>query len=334
MKAYQFQPGLTASDAQAAREVELPTPTANGHDLLVRIEAVGLNPVDTKVRPAAGAEPKTLGFDAAGVVEAIGDAVTLFKIGDLVYYAGDITRPGSNADYQLVDERIAAIRPTSIDAAAAAALPLTSLTAWESLFDRLHIDPEADNSGKSILIIGGAGGVGSLGIQLAKMAGLTVIATASRPESSTWCESLGADHVVNHAEPLGHQLNAAGFPLVDYIANFNNTDAYWDEMGELIAPQGGIVLIVEPAGDLNFGGPFKLKSVSIAWELMFTRSLFTTADLTRQHDILDRIAALVDAGKLQGTASQTLSPLNAENLIKAHQLIESGRTIGKLTIVR
>ena len=236
MKAYQFQPGLTASDAQAAREVELPTPTANGHDLLVRIEAVGLNPVDTKVRPAAGAEPKTLGFDAAGVVEAIGDAVTLFKIGDLVYYAGDITRPGSNADYQLVDERIAAIRPTSIDAAAAAALPLTSLTAWESLFDRLHIDPEADNSGKSILIIGGAGGVGSLGIQLAKMAGLTVIATASRPESSTWCESLGADHVVNHAEPLGHQLNAAGFPLVDYIANFNNTDAYWDEMGELIAP--------------------------------------------------------------------------------------------------
>ena len=334
MKAIQFQPGLTAADAHAAREVELPTPTATGHDLLVKIEAVGLNPVDTKVRPAADAEPKTLGFDAAGIVTAIGDAVTRFKVGDLVYYAGDITRPGSNADYQVVDERIAAIRPKSLDAAAAAALPLTSLTAWESLFDRLHIDPEADNSGKSILIIGGAGGVGSLGIQLAKLAGLTVIATASRPESSAWCEKLGADHVVNHAEPLGPQLKAAGYPLVDYIANFNNTENYWATMGEVIAPQGGIVLIVEQQGNLDIGGPFKLKSVSIAWELMFTRSLFKTADIARQHEILARVADLVDAGKLQCTASQTLSPMNAENLIKAHQLIESGRTIGKLTIVR
>ena len=332
MKAIQFQPGLGLDNPNVALEVDLPTPTPTGHDILVKIEAVGLNPVDTKVRPKTDAAPKTLGFDAAGVVEAVGDAVTLFKVGDPVYYAGDITRPGSNADFQLVDERIAALRPKSLDAAASAALPLTSLTAWESLFDRLPIDPDADNSGQSLLIIGGAGGVGSIGIQLAKLAGLTVIATSSRPESTAWCLELGADHVVNHREPIGPQLEKLGFPQVDYIANFNNTETYWETMGQVIAPQGHIVLIVEQVGTLDIGGPYKLKSVSIAWELMFTRSLFKTKDIARQHKILTRVAGLIDAGELKCTANETLAPLNAANLVKAHALIESGRTIGKLVI--
>ncbi|MDA8527161.1 zinc-binding alcohol dehydrogenase family protein [Opitutaceae bacterium] len=334
MKAIQFQPGIALDQPNAALEVELPAPIAEGHDILVKIEAMGLNPVDTKVRPGADAEPKTLGYDAAGTVEAIGDAVTLFKVGDPVYYAGDITRPGSNADFQLVDERIVGIRPKSLDAAASAALPLTSLTAWESLFDRLHIDPEADNSGKSILIIGGAGGVGSMGIQLAKLAGLTVIATASREESMAWCRELGADHVVNHRESIPNQLKAIDIPQVDYIANFNNTENYWDIMGEVIAPQGHIVLIVEQVGTLDLGGPYKLKSVSISWELMFTRSLFTTLDIQKQHDILTRTAELIDMGKIKSTANSAMSPLNVANIVKAHTFIESGQSIGKLTITR
>ncbi|MDB4473481.1 zinc-binding alcohol dehydrogenase family protein [Opitutaceae bacterium] len=334
MKAIQFQPGIALDQPNAALEVELPTPTAEGHDILIKIEAVGLNPVDTKVRPGADGEPKTLGYDAAGTVEAIGDAVTLFKVGDPVYYAGDITRPGSNADYQLVDERIVGIRPTTLDAAASAALPLTSLTAWESLFDRLHIDPEADNSGQTILIVGGAGGVGSMGIQLAKLAGLTVIATASRDESAAWCKELRADHVVNHRESIPDQLKAIDIPQVNYIANFNNTENYWDIMGEVIAPQGHIVLIVEQVGTLDIGGPYKLKSVSVSWELMFTRSLFKTPDIQHQHDILTRVAELIDAGKIKCTANEALAPLNVENIVKAHTLIESGKSIGKLTITR
>ena len=334
MKAIQFQPGASLDQPNAALEVELPTPTAEGHDILVKIEAVGMNPVDTKVRPGADGEPKTLGFDAAGTVAAIGDSVTLFKVGDSVYYAGDITRPGSNADFQLVDERIAGIRPKSLDADASAALPLTSLTAWESLFDRLHIDPEADNAGQSILIIGGAGGVGSMGIQLAKLAGLTVIATASRDESAAWCKELGADHVVNHRESIPNQLKAIDIPQVNYIANFNNTENYWNIMGEVIAPQGRIVLIVEQVGTLDIGGPYKLKSVSVSWELMFTRSLFKTSDIAQQHAILTRIAELIDTGKIKCTANEAMAPLNVENIIKAHTLLESGKSIGKLTIKR
>ena len=334
MKAIQFQPGVSLDQSNAALEVELPTPTAEGHDILVKIEAVGMNPVDTKFRPGADGEPKTLGFDAAGTVAAIGDAVTLFKVGDSVYYAGDITRPGSNADFQLVDERIAGIRPKSLDADASAALPLTSLTAWESLFDRLHIDPEADNAGQSILIIGGAGGVGSMGIQLAKLAGLTVIATASRDESAAWCKELGADHVVNHRESIPDQLKAIDIPQVNYIANFNNTENYWNIMGEVIAPQGRIVLIVEQVGTLDIGGPYKLKSVSVSWELMFTRSLFKTSDIAQQHAILTRIAELIDTGKIKCTANEAMAPLNVKNIIKAHTLLESGKSIGKLTIKR
>ncbi|MEN1729622.1 MAG: zinc-binding alcohol dehydrogenase family protein, partial [Pseudomonadota bacterium] len=293
MKAIQFQPGLELTDPNVALEIDLPRPEPKGRDILVEIEAIGMNPVDTKVRPETGEEPMVLGYDATGTVVAVGDETELLKVGDNVYYAGDITRPGTNSQLHLVDERIAAVRPSSLDAASSAALPLTSLTAWESLFDRLGIDPDGGHRGKSLLIIGGAGGVGSIGIQLAKLAGLTVIATASRDESAQWCRDLGADHVVNHREDLAPQLKALGLDGVDYIANFNNSEAYWETMGEVIAPQGSIVLIVEAANALNIGGPFKNKSVSISWELMFTRSMFNTPDIAKQHEILKQVATLV-----------------------------------------
>lgn len=332
MKAIQFQPGLAINNPEVARDVDLPTPKPGGRDVLVQVEAVAMNPVDAKVRPAAGAEPKVLGFDAAGTVVAVGDKTELLKVGDKVYYAGDITRPGTNSQFHLVDERIAAIRPASLDAAASAALPLTSLTAWESLFERLGIDPAGSHQTQSLLIIGGAGGVGSIAIQLARLAGLTVIATASRPESEQWCRDLGADHVVNHREDLAPQLAKLGFETVDYIANYNNTDAYWETMGRIIAPQGRIVLIVGQESDLDIGGPFKLKSVSISWELMFTRSMFQTPDMAKQHEILKRIATLVDSGQIKTTANGTLGMITAKNIVKAHAMIESGRSIGKLVL--
>lgn len=332
MKAIQF---FTNSSAPgSAREVEIPAPTPTGHDILVKVEAVGLNPVDSKVRPADGAAPKTLGFDAAGIVEAVGDEVTLFQPGDAVFYAGDVTRPGSNAEYQLVDERIVGKRPTSLDAATSAALPLTALTAWESLFDRLRIDLDspASNAGKSLLIIGGAGGVGSMAIQLAKLAGLTVIATASRPESADWCRKLGADHIINHHGDMPAQLRELGLKTVHYIANFNALDPVWLAMGEMIAPQGGIVLITGHQSHLDMGGAFKQKSVSICWEYMFTRSMFTTGDIIKQHHILTRVAELVDAGKLIATANESLSPICADTLLEGHRRMESGKAIGKLVI--
>jgi len=332
MKAIQFQPGLPIDNPNVARDIDLPRPEPIGRDILVEVEAIGLNPVDAKVRPGPEAEPKVLGYDASGTVIAVGDQTQILKIGDKVYYAGDITRPGTNAQFHLVDERIAAIRPCSLSAAASAALPLTSLTAWESLFHRLRIDPDGAHKGRSILIIGGAGGVGSIGIQLAKLAGLTVIATASREASEQWCRDLGADFVVNHRQDLAPQLQALGFETVDYIANYNNTDAYWKTMGQIIAPQGHIVLIVEQVGTLDIGGPFKSKSVSISWELMFTRSLFQTADMTQQHEILKQVAALIDSGKLKTTVNGTLGLITAKNVVKAHTQIESGKSIGKLVL--
>lgn len=332
MKAIQFH--TDSSEAEAAREVELETPSPTGHDILVKVEAIGLNPVDFKVRPAEGAEPKTLGFDAAGIVISSGEQASLFKEGDLVYYAGDITRPGSNAEYQLVDERIVAKRPTSLDAATSAALPLTALTAWESLFHRLHINPDApkENAGKTLLIIGGAGGVGSIAIQLAKLAGLTVIATASRSESADWCRKLGADHIINHHKEMPAQLRELGTQSVNYIANYNEIDSVWNAMGEMIAPQGSVVLITEHGTHLDMGGQFKLKSVTICWELMFTRSMFKTDDIVEQHNILKRVAELIDAGKLRATANDNLSPISPENILEGHRRLESGKSIGKLTI--
>ncbi|YCM44636.1 zinc-binding alcohol dehydrogenase family protein [Verrucomicrobiaceae bacterium 227] len=332
MKAIQFH--TDSSEPGSAREVELPTPSSSGHDILVKVEAIGLNPVDFKVRPGEGDDPKTLGYDAAGTVVSVGDETSLFKEGDQVYYAGDITRPGSNAEFQLVDERIVAKRPSSLDAATSAALPLTALTAWESLFHRLHIAPDTPekNAGKSLLIIGGAGGVGSIAIQLAKLAGLTVIATASRPESGDWCRKLGADHIINHHGDMPAQLRELGMENVQYIANYNDVDSAWAAMGEMIAPQGSVVLITEHKNHLDMGGPFKLKCVAICWELMFTRAMFKTDDMIEQHNILKRVAELIDAGKLTATANDNLSPINAENILEGHRRLESGKSIGKLTI--
>lgn len=332
MRAIQFI--KNSSESGSAIELELPTPTPSGYDILVKIEAVGLNPVDTKVRPNGMEEPKTLGYDAAGVVVNQGNQASLFQDGELVYFAGDITRPGSNAEYQLVDERIVARRPKSLDAATSAALPLTALTAWESLFDRLKIDPDApaENQGKSLLIIGGAGGVGSMAIQLAKLAGLTVIATASRPESSEWCRKLGADHIINHHGEMPSQLRDLGIENVSFIANFNNLDNTWNAMGEMIAPQGGVVLITGHETQLDMGGLFKAKSATICWEFMFTRAMFKTEDIIEQHEILKRVAELIDEGRLIATANDNLSPINAENILEGHCRIESGKTIGKLTI--
>jgi NADPH2:quinone reductase len=335
MKAVALTRYLPIGDPESLIDVELAKPVASKHDLLVRVEAVSVNPVDTKQRaPKPGTEtsPKVLGYDAAGIVEAIGDDVTLFKPGDEVWYAGDITRSGSNAEYQLVDERIVGHKPKSLDFAAAAALPLTTITAWELLFHRMRIDIDGKDAGKSLLIIAGAGGVGSIAIQLARRAGLVVIATASRPETVEWCKRMGASHVIDHREPLAPQLAALGFASVDAIANLADTDRYWATMGELIAPQGRIGLIVEPKGPLPIGGVLKTKCATIAWETMFGRSRFCTPDMIEQHRLLDRAAALIDAGELRNTHTQTLGKIDAANLRKAHAQIESGTTKGKITL--
>jgi NADPH2:quinone reductase len=335
MKAIALTRYLPISDPQSLVDVELPLPAPGAHDLRVRVEAVSVNPVDTKIRaPKAQveAQPKVLGYDAAGVVDAVGDAVTLFKPGDAVWYAGDVTRSGSNAQYQLVDERIAGRKPVSFDFAHAAALPLTAITAWELLFQRMRLDADGADRGKSLLIIGGAGGVGSIAIQLARRAGLVVIATASRPETVAWCKQMGAQHVIDHRHPLKPQLEALDFAEVDAIANFADTDRYWDTMSELIAPQGRIGLIVEPAAALKIGDPLKAKCVSIHWEMMFARSRFKTADMIEQHRILERVADLVDRGELRTTLTQTLFPIDAVNLRSAHAQLESGRTIGKVAL--
>lgn len=332
MKAIQFL--RNSSEPGSATDVELPDPVATGRDVLVKVEAIAMNPVDYKVRPNDGDPPKTVGFDAAGTVVAIGEEVTMFSEGDQVYYAGDVTRPGSNAELQLVDERIVAKAPRSLDAPTSAAIPLTALTAWESLFDRLDINPDTpeENHNQTLLLIGGAGGVGSIAIQLAKLAGLIVIATASRPESADWCRKLGADHIINHHGDMPAQLKEAGFETVSYIANFNDIDGCWEAMGDMIAPQGSIVLITGHQDQLDLAGTFKMKSVRICWEFMFTRSMFQTEDMILQHEILTRVAGLIDEGKLKATASSNLSPINAENILEGHRRLESGSSIGKLTI--
>lgn len=335
MKAVALTRYLPIDDTQLLVDVDLPKPTAKDRDLLVRIEAISVNPVDTKVRspkPQVEAQPKVLGYDAAGFVEAVGDNVTLFQPGDAVYYAGDITRSGSNAQFQLVDERIVGHKPKTLDFAQAATLPLTSITAWELMFHRMRLDADGGDAGKSLLIIGGAGGVGSIAIQLAARAGLGTIATASRPETVAWCRQMGARHVIDHRQPLRPQLEAVGFRHVDAIVNLADTDRYWETMGDLIAPQGRIGLIVEPKGPLAIGNQFKAKCVGIHWETMFGRSRFQTLDMIEQHRLLDRVAALVDRGELRTTHTETIGTINAANLRAAHARLESGTTIGKLAL--
>lgn len=335
MKAVGFTRYLPVDDPQSFIDVELPKPEIGPQDLLVRVEAVSVNPVDTKLRapkPQVESQPRILGFDAAGVVEAVGTEVSGFKLGDKVYYAGDVTRPGSNAQYQAVDARLVALRPRRLDVTGAAALPLVAITAWELLFERMPYHPETGGSGKSILIIAGAGGVGSMAIQLARRAGFIVIATASRPETQAWCRAMGAQHVIDHRQPLTAQLQAIGFAHVDAALNLADTSLYWEELGELLAPQGHVGLIVEPKTPLNIGDPYKSKCIGIHWEMMFARPRFQTPDMAEQGRILARVAALIDEGELRGIQREALSPINAENLREAHRRLESGKTIGKLVL--
>jgi NADPH2:quinone reductase len=334
MKAVGLSHYLPIDDPNSLQDVELPVPAPGPRDLLVRVKAVSVNPVDTKVRSTVkdAPEPKILGYDAAGIVEAVGNEVSLFKPGDEVFYAGDITRSGTNAELHLVDERIVGSKPKTLDFAEAAALPLTSITPWELMFERMRIDIDGKNRGQTLLILSGAGGVGSMAIQLAKHAGLVVIATASRPETQDWCKSLGADYVIDHRKPIADELKSIGFSKVDFIVNFVDTDGYWKLMSEVIAPQGHIGCIVEPKKDVYVGNPLKDASIGIHLESMFTRSRHKTADMIEQHKILDRLAHMVDAGKIRTTLQKTLSPINAKNLREAHKLVESGKSIGKVVI--
>lgn len=315
-------------------QIDADIPVAEGHDILVRVKGVAVNPVDFKVRKGKQDDGtfKVLGWDAAGIVEAVGDQVTLFRPGDEVWYAGDVTRSGSNAELQLVDERIVAPKPKSLGFAEAAALPLTTITAWEALFDRLLIDRAAvqANASKTILIIGGAGGVGSIAIQLAKLAGLKVITTASRAETIEWVKNLGADQVINHRKPLDEELSALNVSSVDYIFCTSETDQYFDMMANLIAPQGRIVTITEAAQNHNVD-LLKAKSASFSYEFMFTRSMFKTDDMIEQHKLLATVAQLVDDGVIKNTANESFGPLSPQSLQKAHALLESGKAIGKIT---
>jgi zinc-binding alcohol dehydrogenase family protein len=334
MKAVAYQTPKSIDQADSLVDITLPDPVATGRDLLVEVKAVSVNPVDVKVRKSAKPEPgewKILGWDAAGVARAVGPEVTQFKPGDRVWYAGSITRAGSNSELQLVDERIVGKMPSSLDFAAAAALPLTSLTAWEMLFDRFGISPSKTASDKSLLIIGAAGGVGSIMTQLARrLTGLTIIGTASRPETKAWATQLGAHHVIDHTQPFASQLAQIGRPNPDYVVSLTHTDHHFDQIAEVIAPQGKFGLIDDPeAFDVR---KLKRKSVSLHWELMFTRAMFQTDDMAAQNRILNEIATLVDNGVIRTTVAENFGRINAENLKRAHALIESGKSRGKIVL--
>ncbi|MFC3800772.1 zinc-binding alcohol dehydrogenase family protein [Cohnella sp. GCM10012308] len=335
MKAVGLYKYLPIADPESLIDVEIDKPSPMGRDLLVKVRAISVNPVDYKVRSPKSREesaPRVLGWDVAGVVEQVGPEAGLFRPGDEVYYAGSITRPGGNSEFHLVDERIVGAKPASLSFAQAAALPLTTITAWESLYDRLGVARNpADNAGKTILLIGAAGGVGSIATQLAKLAGLTVVGTASRRESADWAMELGADHVIDHFQAFLPQLKAIGFDQVDYILCLNSTEKHWANMAEAIAPQGKICSIVETDELLNLT-LLKNKSATFVWELMFTRSTYQTADMIEQHRLLDEVARLVDAGAIRTTTSDTISPINADNLRKAHAMLETGRTVGKVVL--
>jgi zinc-binding alcohol dehydrogenase family protein len=334
MKAVGYQNNLPIADPDALVDITLPDPVAQGRDLLVEVHAVSVNPVDTKVRSGARPEDgewKVLGWDAAGIVKAVGPDVTLFRPGDRVWYAGSIARAGSNSELQLVDERIAGRMPQSLDFGPAAALPLTGLTAWELLFDRLQVPQGDAGKGKSLLVIGAAGGVGSILVQLARqLTEVTIIGTASRPETRDWVLQNGAHHVIDHGKPLSEEIAQAQLAQPDYVISLTHTEHHFDQIVELIAPQGKFGLIDDPAPiDVR---KFKRKAVSLHWELMFTRSLFNTADMAEQHRILNRIAELVDAGTIRSTVNESFGRINAENLKRAHALIESGRARGKIVL--
>ncbi|HEY0522772.1 MAG TPA: zinc-binding alcohol dehydrogenase family protein [Stellaceae bacterium] len=339
MKAVGYRKPLPISDRESLLDLDLPKPRPAGRDLLVAVKAVSVNPVDVKVRAAVAppdGEAKILGWDAAGVVEAVGPEATLFKPGDEVFYAGSIDRPGTDAEFHLVDERIVGPKPRSLGFAEAAALPLTSITAWEMLFDRFGIRQGAADAekGRSLLIVGGAGGVGSMAVQLARqLTGLTVIATASRPETTEWVKELGAHHAVDHAKPLPEQVRSLGLDGgVDYVfATTTAGGSHFPAIAEIVAPQGKVGLIDDPpeSPDIRL---VKRKSVSVHWEFMFTRPVFRTADMIRQHELLAEVARLVDGGVLRTTHAETLGRIDAATLRRAHAAIETGRTRGKLVL--
>jgi zinc-binding alcohol dehydrogenase family protein len=335
MKAVGLYRYLPIDHPEALLDLDVPAPTATGHDLLVDVRAIAVNPVDYKMRaPKDQVEttPRILGWDVAGVVRAVGADVTLFKPGDAVYYAGARTRQGGNSELHLVDERIVGRKPTTLSFAEAAALPLTTLTAWEGMFERIGISKAGAHAGRPVLIIGGAGGVGSIAIQLAKqLARLTVIATASRLETTKWVRDLGADHVVDHTQPLAPQLAALGTAEVDYVLCLSTIEPYVSQFPSIVAPQGKICAIVGTPKLLDLG-PLMAKSATFAWELMFTRPAYQTADMIRQHEILDEAAALVEKGVLRATMTANLGRIDAANLTRAHALLEGGRVIGKLVL--
>lgn len=331
MKAIGYYQSLPITDDDALVNFDAPTPKVTGHDILVEIKAIAVNPVDTKVRRNVQPEsdgPKILGWDAAGVVTEVGSEVTLFKPGDEVWYAGDLTRPGSNCEFHLVDERIAAKKPKSLSFQEAAALPLTSLTAWELLFDRLQIS--AEDRGV-LLITGAAGGVGSILVQLARqLTKLTIIGTASRPESIQWILDNGAHHVIDHTKDMKSQLENLHYSEVDYVISLTHSDQHAKSLVEILKPQSKFALIDDPQ-DLDIK-LFKLKSISIHWEMMYTRSMFKTPDMIKQHDILTEVAGLVDSGKIKTTIAECLGVINAANLRRAHALLESGSSRGKIVL--
>ncbi|SDA95077.1 zinc-binding alcohol dehydrogenase family protein [Pseudomonas sp. NFACC15-1] len=334
MKAIAYYHSLPITDPQSLQDIELPEPVAGPRDLLVEVKAISVNPVDTKVRQNVQPEDgvaKVLGWDVAGVVKAVGSEVTLFKAGDKVFYAGSIARAGGNSELHVVDERIVGHMPKTLGFADAAALPLTAITAWELLFERLNIKEGQDNQGQSLLIVGAAGGVGSILTQLAsQLTGLKVIGTASRAQTQEWVRNLGADLVIDHSRPLSEALKEAGQPQVTHVASLTQTDQHLDQLVEALAPQGKLALIDDPkALDVT---KLKRKSLSLHWEFMYTRSLFETADMLEQHKLLNRVAALIDAGTLKTTVGEHFGTINAENLRRAHALLESGQSKGKIVL--
>jgi len=335
MKAIGFTQHLDINDPESLFEFEKPVPSPKGHDLLVKVNAVSVNPVDIGVRRSGRGKlmtPKIIGWDACGVVEKVGTHVSLFKPGDRVFYAGSFKRPGSNSEYQLVDERIVGHAPKTLSDDEAAAMPLTSLTAYEALFEQLSLPTtSSENKGKTLLIINGAGGVGSVATQLAANAGLTVIASASRPESIKWVKEHGAKHTVNHRNNLVDEVRKLVYKYVDYILELKDIDSHWKEMCELIKPEGKIASITENRRPINLRLLTPKKAI-FAWEWMYTKSYYHTDNMQTQHIILEKIAQLLDEGKLKGTLTQSLSPLNADNLRKAHSLVESGHMIGKVVV--
>ena len=336
MKAIGYRHARPISADDSLVDITLPDPVASGRDLLVEVHAVSVNPVDTKVRasssPADGQTYKVLGYDASGIVRAVGPDVTLFKPGDKVWYAGSIARPGTNSELHLVDERIVGHMPASLDFAQAAALPLTTITAWEMLFDRFEIAPGKRPGGKSLLIIGASGGVGSIMTQLARrLTSLTVIGTASRPETRDWLKTLGAHHVIDHSLPLTDELTRIGIPAVDYLVSLTHTDDHIGQIIEALGPQGKFGLIDDPKSGIDINR-FKRKSISVHWELMFTRSLFETTDMIGQHHLLNEVAQLVDAGVVRTTLAENYGPISAANLKRAHALVESGKARGKVVL--